>query len=223
MKQLKQTDSRPLIFALSKGRIFEETLPLLASAGIVPAENPGTSRKLILDSNEPWLKFVIVRASDVPTYVQYAGADLGVVGKDILMEHGGEGVYEPLDLEIAKCRLMVAGFPNRTREQDRRLRIATKYVRCAQQYFADHLQQVEVIKLYGSMELAPLAGLADLIVDIVDTGKTLEANGLEPQEHIAHISSRLIVNRAAMKTHHSRLQGLIDKLSQAVIENRKKS
>lgn len=220
---MKQTDGRPLIFALSKGRIFDETLPLLASADIVPTENPGTSRKLILDSNEPWLKFVIVRASDVPTYVQYAGADLGVVGKDILMEHGGEGVYEPLDLEIAKCRLMVAGFPNKTLDQDRRLRIATKYVRCTQQYFADHSQQVEVIKLYGSMELAPLAGLSDLIVDVVDTGKTLEANGLEAQEHIANISSRLIVNRAAMKTHHSRLQGLIDKLSKAVIENRKVS
>jgi len=217
---MEPTVDNPLTFALSKGRIFDETLPLLSRAGITPTEDPATSRKLILDSNEPWLKFLIVRASDVPTYVQYGGADLGVVGKDVLMEHGGEGLYEPLDLEIAKCRLMVAGFADKPPEPNRRLKIATKFVRCTREYFAHRSRQVEVIKLYGSMELAPLAGLSDLIVDVVDTGSTLKANGLAPLEHIADISSRLIVNRASMKTHHSKIQRLIDSLSEAVAQNK---
>ena len=218
---MNEPDGKPLTFALSKGRIFEETLPLLEAAGIAPVEDPGTSRKLIIDSNQPWLKFLIVRASDVPTYVQYAGADLGVVGKDVLMEHGGEGLYEPLDLEIARCKLMVAGFAGSRPESGRRLRIATKYVQCTRDYFADQSRQVEIIKLYGSMELAPIAGLSDLIVDVVDTGETLKANGLMPLEHIAEISSRLVINRASMKTNHLRIQSLIENLSQAVIKNRK--
>lgn len=208
--------SSGLKIALSKGRIFEETLPLFAAAGIEPAENPETSRKLIIPSNVPDIQFLIVRASDVPTYVQYDGADLGVVGKDVLMEHGGAGIYEPLDLRIARCKLMVAGFANASTQSTRRLRIATKFVRCTQNYFADRLKQVEIIKLYGSMELAPIAGLADLIVDVVESGATLRANGLEPLEHIADISSRLIVNRGSMKIKHARIKPLIEQLEDAV-------
>jgi len=183
-----------LTIALSKGRIFEQTLPLLANAGIEPLDDPETSRKLILETSNPKVKFVIIRASDVPTYVQYGAADLGVAGKDVLLEHGGEGLYEPLDLQIARCRLMVAGLPDTQPPTSRRLRIATKYVHSAERYFAAKGQQVEIIKLYGSMELAPLVGLADLIVDLVESGNTLKANGLVPLEHIADISSRLVVN-----------------------------
>jgi len=206
-----------LTIALSKGRIYKETLPLLAHAGIVPADDPETSRKLILDTNQDDVKLVIIRATDVPTYVQYGAADIGVAGKDVLMEHGGEGLYEPVDLKIAKCRLMVAG-PVNAIETDNRLRIATKFVNCARRYYAQQGKQVEIIKLYGSMELAPLVGLADRIVDLVDTGNTLKANGLEPMEHIADVSSRLIVNKAAMKVKHARVKTFIEKIEQAVKE-----
>jgi len=211
---LKST--KVLKVALSKGRIYDETLPLFSSAGIEPVENPDSSRRLIIASNEASIQFLIVRASDVPTYVQYGGADIGVVGKDVLMEHGGKGLYEPLDLGIARCRLMVAGFESTDLQSTRRLRIATKYVRCTQTHFANHMRQVEIIKLYGSMELAPLAGLADLIVDVVDSGATLKANGLYPLEHIADISSRLIINRGSMKLKHTHIQPLVEKLAEAV-------
>ena len=204
-----------LTIALSKGRIFKETLPLLAAAGIEPVDDPETSRKLILDTNQHDVKLVIIRASDVPTYVGYGAADIGVAGKDVLMEHGGEGLYEPLDLGIARCRLMVAGPVNVTTEKSR-LRIATKYVQSTRRYYADRQEQVEIIKLYGSMELAPLVGLADRIVDVVDTGNTLKANGLVPLEHIADISSRLVVNKAAMKMKHARITEFVAHLKTAV-------
>ncbi len=207
--------SEQLTIALSKGRIFKEALPLLAHAGIEPIDDPETSRKLILDTNHSDVKLVIIRASDVPTYVQYGAADLGVAGKDVLMEHGGEGLYEPLDLRIACCRLMVAGREPWS-EQATRLRIATKYVNSARRYFAERGLQVEIIKLYGSMELAPLVGLSDLIVDVVDTGNTLKANGLQPLETIADISSRLVVNKASMKRKHARVQAFIDQIAEAV-------
>lgn len=207
--------SDSLTIALSKGRIFKETLPLLAGAGIVPTEDPDSSRKLILDTNRPEVKLVIIRASDVPTFVQYGAADLGVAGKDVLMEHGGEGMYEPLDLRIARCRLMVAGFPGERTTQGR-LRVATKYVRTTAEYYARQGEQVEIIKLYGSMELAPLVNLADCIVDVVDTGNTLRANGLQPLEHIADISSRLVVNKASMKMKHAAVKQLVDRLAAVV-------
>jgi len=201
--------------ALSKGRIFKETLPLLAAADIVPSDDPETSRKLILDTNHNDVKLVIIRATDVPTYVQFGAADLGVAGKDVLMEHGGEGIYEPVDLGIARCRLMTAGLVNAGPVNGRK-RVATKFVNVARRFFESRGEQVEVIKLYGSMELGPIVGLADLIVDVVDTGNTLKANGLEPIDHIADISSRLIVNKAAMKMKHARIQSLIDKIQTAV-------
>jgi ATP phosphoribosyltransferase len=204
-----------LKIALSKGRIFKETLPLLAQAGIEPIDDPETSRKLILDTNRDDVKLVIIRASDVPTYVEYGAADIGVAGKDVLLEHGGEGLYEPVDLQIARCRLMVAGPVNAPPPRER-WRIATKYVNTTQRYYAEKGEQVEVIKLYGSMELAPLVGLADRIVDVVDTGNTLRANGLAPLEHIADISSRLIVNKAAMKMKHAQVKSLIQQLQAAV-------
>lgn len=208
-----------LIIALSKGRIFKETLPLLAQAGVTPVDDPETSRKLILDTSQAQVKLLIVRATDVPTYVQYGAADLGVAGKDVLMEHGGDGLYEPLDLGIARCKMMVAGKvedENRAHEGSYRLRIATKYVNSTRQYYAEKGQQVEVIKLYGSMELAPLVGLADRIVDLVDTGNTLKANGLTPLEHMADISSRLIVNKASMKMKHQVVRHFIDQFATAV-------
>jgi ATP phosphoribosyltransferase len=204
----------PITIALSKGRIFEQTLPLLAHAGIVPSDDPETSRKLILGTNHPQVKLVIIRATDVPTYVQWGAADLGVAGKDVLLEHGGEGLYEPLDLGIARCRLMVAGAPAASLEGNR-LRIATKYVESARRYFAARGQQVEIIKLYGSMELAPLVGLSDLIVDLVESGNTLKANGLVPLQHIADISSRLVVNKAAWKMKHATVMQLLDALREA--------
>ena len=204
-----------LTIGLSKGRIYKETLPLLAAAGIVPSEDPETSRKLILDTNVPGVRVVLLRASDVPTYVEYGAADVGVAGKDVLMEHGGDGLYEPLDLQIARCRLIVASKPG-VLEGRHRLRVATKYVESARAHFARQGRQIEVIKLYGSMELAPLVGLGDCIVDVVDTGNTLRANGLEPLEHIADISSRLIVNRTAMKMKSARLRKFIDKIRCAV-------
>ncbi len=210
-----------LTIALSKGRIFKETLPLLAHAGIVPLDDPEKSRKLILDTNQEDVKLVIIRASDVPTYVEYGAADLGVAGKDVLMEHGGEGLYEPLDLNIAKCRLMVAGPVGIGEPSTGRMKIATKFVNSTRRYYAGLGKQVEIIKLYGSMELAPLVGLADRIVDLVDTGNTLKANGLEPLEHIADVSSRLVVNKASMKMKHERVQSFIDRIAEAVEKNRR--
>lgn len=214
--------SNTFIIALSKGRIYKETLPLLAKAGIVPVDDPETSRKLIIDTNEQHTKLLILRAADVPTYVQYGAADVGVAGKDVLLEHGGEGLYEPVDLKIARCKLMVAGKESMHGETSansgRRLRVATKYINSARKYFAGKGQQVELIKLYGSMELAPVVGLADYIVDVVDTGGTLKANGLAPLEHIADISSRLIVNRASMKMKHERVTRFISDVMAAVEE-----
>ena len=204
-----------ITIALSKGRIFNETMPLLAQAGIIPKDDPESSRKLILETNRKDVQLLVIRATDVPTYVQYGAADVGVAGKDVLMEHGGAGLYEPVDLKIARCKLMTAGRVGYTPGAGR-LRVATKFVNVTRQYFANQGRQVEVIKLYGSMELAPLVGLADLIVDVVDTGNTLKANGLTPLEHIADISSRLIVNKAAMKMKHDKLQGLIEQLRNAV-------
>jgi len=205
-----------LTIAVSKGRIFKEALPLLAEAGIIPAEDPETSRKLILGTNRPDVQFVIIRATDVPTYVEYGAADLGISGKDVLMEHGGESLYEPLDLKIGRCKLMTAGHSGQQPEPSGRMRIATKYVNCTRRYFAEQGHQVDIIKLYGSMELAPLVGLADQIVDVVDTGNTLRANGLVPLAHIADISSRLIVNKASMKMKHHMIKDFIRQLAAAV-------
>lgn len=207
-----------ITIALSKGRIFKETLPLLAAADIVPADDPETSRKLILDTNHDDIKLLIIRATDVPTYVQFGAADIGVAGKDVLMEHGGEGLYEPVDLKIAKCRLMTAGKVN-AEPVNGRLRVATKFTNIARRYFESRGEQVEVIKLYGSMELGPIVGLADLIVDVVDTGNTLKANGLKPIDHIADISSRLIVNKAAMKMKHEKISNIINGIKKAVEKN----
>jgi ATP phosphoribosyltransferase len=204
-----------LTIALSKGRIFKDTLPLLEQAGIEPLDDPETSRKLILDTSHPMVKFVLIRATDVPTYVQWGAADLGVAGKDVLMEHGGDGLYEPLDLKIARCRMMVAGHAGADTGA-RRLRIATKYVNAARAFFAARGQQVEVIKLYGSMELAPLVGLSELIVDLVESGNTLKANGLVPLEHMHDISSRLVVNKASWKMKHATIQALLNALRDAV-------
>ncbi len=206
---------KPITIALSKGRIFEQTLPLLARAGIEPVEDPETSRKLILATSQPQVRLLIIRATDVPTYVQWGAADMGVAGKDVLLEQGGEGLYEPLDLEIARCRLMVAGRKGAALEGDP-LRVATKYVKSARRHFAARGQQVEIIKLYGSMELAPLVGLADLIVDLVESGNTLKANGLVPLEQITDISSRLVVNKAAWKMKHATVTRLLATLREAV-------
>ncbi len=214
---MSETDN--LIIALSKGRIYKETLPLLKHAGIEPVDDPDTSRKLILDTNLDDVKLLILRATDVPTYVQYGAADLGVAGKDVLLEHGGEGLYEPLDLKIACCKLMTAGRVDEEEISGRRLRVATKFVNSTRRFYAGRGEQVEIIKLYGSMELAPLVGLADRIVDVVDTGNTLKANGLEPKEHIADISSRLIVNKASMKMKHNRVKALIDQIADAVAKS----
>jgi ATP phosphoribosyltransferase len=209
-----------ITIALSKGRIFDETLPLLAAAGIVPSENPETSRKLIIETNQPNVRVVIVRATDVPTYVQYGAADIGVAGKDVLIEHGGEGLYAPLDLKIAKCRMMVAvpeGFDYaRAVRQGARLKVASKYVKTAREHFASKGVHVDLIKLYGSMELAPLAGLSDAIVDLVSTGGTLKANKLVAVEHIMDISSRLVVNQASLKVKRETLQPIIDAFAGAV-------
>ena len=204
-----------LTIALSKGRIFKETMPLLEAAGITALDDPETSRKLILDTNHDDIKLVIIRATDVPVYVQYGAADLGVTGKDVLMEHGGDGLYEMLDLKIARCKLMTAGLANKPLP-DGMLKVATKFVNCTRNYFAEQGRQIEIIKLYGSMELAPIVGLADIIVDVVDTGNTLKANGLVPLEHMADISSRMVVNTASMKIKHERLKTLLDQLKQAV-------
>lgn len=209
-----------ITIALSKGRIFNETEPLLQAAGIVPAENPESSRKLIIGTNRADLRLIVVRASDVPTYVQYGAADLGIAGKDVLLEHGGEGLYQPLDLNIARCRMMVAvaeGFDyERAVRQGARLKVATKYLRVAREHFARKGVHVDLIKLYGSMELAPLVGLADAIVDLVDTGGTLRANNLAAVEEIMPISSRLIINQAALKLKRAALQPLIEAFAKAV-------
>ena len=213
-----------LTIALSKGRIFDETLPLLAAAGIVASEDPETSRKLIIGTSRDDVRIIIVRAADVPTYVQYGAADLGVAGKDTLLEHGGDGLYQPLDLEIARCRMVVAapaGFDYAAAVQSgARLRVATKYVQTAREHFAAKRMHVDLIKLYGSMELAPLVGLADAIVDLVSSGGTLKANDLVAVEEIRPISSRLIVNQAALKLKHQRVQALLDTLKRAVEQRR---
>ena len=209
-----------ITIALSKGRIFEETLPLLAAAGIVPKENPEASRKLIIETNRPEVRVVIVRASDTPTYVQYGAADLGIAGKDVLIEHGGAGLYQPLDLKIAKCRMSVAvpqGFDYaQAVRSGARLRVATKYINTAREHFAAKGVHVDLIKLYGSMELAPLVGLADAIVDLVSSGSTLKANNLVEVEDIMPISSRLIVNQAALKMKRALLQPVIDACAGAI-------
>ena len=204
-----------LTLALSKGRIYKETLPLLKAAGIEPIDDPVTSRKLILETNQPDVRIIIVRASDVPTYVEYGGADIGVAGKDVLLEHPDAELYEPVDLKIACCKLMTAGRVNETMKTGR-LKVATKFVESTRRFYAEKGQQVDIIKLYGSMELAPLVGMADRIVDVVDTGNTLRANGLEPMEHIADISSRLVVNKASMKMKHARIQAFIEQIREAV-------
>ena len=202
-----------ITLALSKGRIFEETLPLLAAAGIVPSESPDSSRKLIIGTNRPDVRLLIIRATDVPTYVQHGAADLGVAGKDVLIEHGGDGLYQPVDLNIAKCRMMVAtpvGFDYAAAvRRGARLSVATKYVKTARLFFASKGVHIDLIKLYGSMELAPLVGLSDVIVDLVSTGGTLKANNLVAVESIMEISSRLVVNEAAMKLKHDRIQPII--------------
>lgn len=204
-----------IIIALTKGRILKETLPLFAAAGIEPLEDISKSRKLIFETNQPDVKLLVIRGSDVPTYVQHGAADMGVSGKDMLLEVGGADLYEPLDLKIAQCRLMTAGLVGQELPKGR-VRVATKFVNIAKQHFAAKGQQADVIKLYGAMELAPLMDLADLIVDIVDTGNTLKANGMAPLDHIADVSSRLVVNKAAMKRKHGRIQQLIESLRQAV-------
>lgn len=208
-----------LTLALSKGRIFEETLPLLEAAGIRVTEDPEKSRKLILATNDPGVRVIIVRASDVPTYVQYGAADFGVAGKDVLYEHGGEGLYQPIDLNIAKCRMSVAvsaGFDYQSAvHQGARLRVATKYTETAREHFASKGVHVDLIKLYGSMELAPLVGLSDAIVDLVSTGSTLRANNLVEVEHIMDISSRLVVNQAALKLKRERLQPILEAFERA--------
>lgn len=209
-----------ITIALSKGRIFEETLPLLRAAGIEVLEDPEKSRKLILTTNQPDVRVLVVRATDVPTYVQYGGADMGITGKDTLLEHGSDGLYQPLDLQIAKCRISVAvraDFDYASAvKQGSRLKVATKYVAIAREFFASKGVHVDLIKLYGSMELAPLVGLSDAIVDLVSTGNTLKANHLVEVEHIMDISSRLVVNQAALKLKQAPIRRIIDAFASAV-------
>ena len=211
-----------ITLALSKGRIFDETLPLLAAAGIEVLEDPEKSRKLILPTNQPGVRVVLVRATDVPTYVEYGGADVGVTGKDTLIEHGGHGLYQPLDLQIAQCRMSVAvrsdfDYASAVR-QGSRLKVATKYTTIARDFFASKGVHVDLIKLYGSMELAPLTGLADAIVDLVSTGNTLKANHLVEVERIMDISSRLVVNQAALKLKQAAIRPIIDAFSKAIAQ-----
>ena len=221
---MNQTEVKPqeLILALSKGRIFEETIPLLKEAGITVLEDPETSRKLILPTNKPQVRVIIVRATDVPTYVQYGAADFGVAGKDVLQENGNTGLYQPIDLQIAKRRLSVAvrngfDYENAIR-QGMRLRVASKYVQAAREHFAKKGIHVDIIKLYGSMELAPLVGLSDVIVDLVSTGNTLKANNLVEVEQIQEITSRLIVNQASLKLKRQMLQPILDAFKAASAE-----
>jgi ATP phosphoribosyltransferase len=209
-----------ITLALSKGRIFDETLPLLKAAGIEVLEDPETSRKLILPTNQQGVRVVLVRATDVPTYVEYGGADLGVTGKDTLIEHGGQGLYQPLDLQIAKCRMSVAvradfDYASAVKSGSR-LKVATKYTSIAREFFAQKGVHVDLIKLYGSMELAPLTGLADAIVDLVSTGSTLKANHLIEVERIMEISSRLVVNQASLKLKQEPIRAIIDAFASAV-------
>ena len=204
-----------LTIALAKGRILDDTLPLLERAGIVPEEDMNKSRKLIFGTNHPHIELVLIRSADVPTYVQYGAADMGVAGKDVLLEHGGEGLYEWVDLKIAPCKLMTAGFADRELPAGR-LKVATKDTGITRDYFMRLGRQVELIKLYGSMELAPLVGLADMIVDLVDTGNTLKANGLIPLDFIMDISSRLIVNRASLKMKNHAIKQVIERIEQSV-------
>tara|TARA_R110001599_G_scaffold69414_23_gene195757 strand:- start:4299 stop:4934 length:636 start_codon:yes stop_codon:yes gene_type:complete len=210
--------AQPLTMALTKGRILKETLPLLARAGIEPLEDIHSSRKLIFATTREDIQLVVIRGTDVPTYVRHGAADIGVVGKDILLEHGAEGLYEPLDLGIARCRLMTAG-PVGWSASGARVRVATKFVNIARRHFAAQGVHADVIKLYGAMELAPMMNLADLIVDIVDTGNTLRANGMEPLDEIAHISSRLIVNKASMRARYRVVQDLVERLAAAAGDN----
>jgi len=204
-----------ITIALTKGRVLKETLPLLERAGIVPFEDINASRKLVFETHHPHIRLLLLRGTDVPTYVQFGSADLGVVGKDLLLEADCTEFYEPLNLKIAPCRLMTAGL-KRVERPSGRLRVATKYTASAARYYASIGRQVDLIKLYGAMELAPVLGLADEIVDIVDTGNTLEANGLEPRTAICDISARLIVNRASFKSKHSQITTLINALRDAV-------
>tara|TARA_B100000427_G_C15480224_1_gene582600 strand:+ start:588 stop:1250 length:663 start_codon:yes stop_codon:yes gene_type:complete len=208
-----------LIIALTKGRILEETLPLFERAGIVPNESLKKSRKLLFDTNIKNVQFMLLRGSDVATYVEFGSADMGVVGKDLILEHGSEGFYEPLDLGIAKCRLMTAVRSDRNVVSGR-ITVATKYMNIAKEFFANQGKQIELIKLNGALELAPALGLADAIVDIVDTGETLKANGLEPQHLIADISSRIIVNKASMKIKHRIVSKILEQLN-TVVKNGK--
>ncbi|TMH35667.1 MAG: ATP phosphoribosyltransferase [Betaproteobacteria bacterium] len=209
-----------ITLALSKGRIFDEAVPLLKAAGIEVSEDPEKSRKLIIGTNHPDVRVVLVRASDVPTYVQYGGADLGVTGRDTLLEHGGAGLYQPLDLQIAKCRMSVAARADfdyaAAVKQGSRIRVATKFTTCAREHFADKGVHVDLIKLYGSMELAPLTGLADAIVDLVATGSTLKANNLVEVEEIMQISARLVVNQAALKLKREAIRRIIDAFAAAI-------
>lgn len=209
-----------LTIALAKGRLYDETAPLLSRAGLVAADDPETSRKLIIDTNREGVRFIIVRAADVPTYVQYGAADMGVVGKDVLLEHGGEGLYQPLDLKIACCRMVVAASAGFNYQEyirkGARLRVATKYLNTARAHFAKKGMHVDLIKLYGSMELAPLVGLAQAIVDLVSSGNTLKANGLKAVEEIMPISARLILNPASLKLKRGQIQPVVDALAAAV-------
>ena len=209
--------SDQITIALSKGRILKETLPLLEVAGIKPVEDPDKSRKLVIATTCPQVNLLIVRASDVPTYVEYGAADMGITGKDVLMEHGSNELYEPLDLQIAQCKLMTASKVG-AKKPAGRIKVATKFVNIAKHYYAAMGLQVDIIKLYGSMELAPLVGLSDIIIDVVDTGNTLKANGLEPQDLIADISSRVVVNRASMKVNNHLVAPLLCQLSRAIEE-----
>ena len=214
-----------LTLALSKGRIYDETLPLLATAGIVPSDDPETSRKLILATNRPDVSVIIVRASDVPTYVQHGAADCGVAGRDVLLEHGGVGLYQPVDLEIARCRMVVATRRSfdwaAAVQRGARIRVATKYVRTAREHFAAKGMHVDLIKLYGSMELAPLVGLADVIVDLVSSGNTLKANDLLAVEDVMPITARLVVNPASLKLTRSVGEPLLEAMPAAVAARRK--
>ncbi|MEH6651493.1 MAG: ATP phosphoribosyltransferase [Motiliproteus sp.] len=212
---ISTTASQSITIALSKGRILKETLPLLEQAGIVPAEDIFSSRKLIFATNHPNINLLVIRATDVPTYVEYGAADMGVAGKDVLLEHGAADMYEPLDLNIARCRLMTAGLVEPKPLQGRP-KVASKFVNITKRYFASQGMQVDIIKLYGAMELAPIMGLADYIVDIVDTGNTLVANGMQPLDLIAPISTRLVVSKAAMKMKHAGIQPIIEQLGIAV-------
>ena len=217
---MKPAKEEQLTIALTKGRIFSETLPLLAEAGVSPLESVDESRKLIFPTTMDGVSLVILRGSDVPTYVRHGAADVGVVGKDLLMESGDEGLYEVLDLEIARCRLMTAGTGQARAGHAAKIRVATKFVNVARAHYSSRGIQPNIIKLYGAMELAPIMDLADEIVDIVDTGNTLKANGMQPLEHIADISSRLIVNKASMRTRNHIISNLVERLGTAVASRR---